>query len=69
MRSGGMAEHLTISRNGTKEEIYGEILPQIESVMAGTDDLIANLANIAAILKQAFNFHWSGSTEPRRRVS
>jgi len=55
-----MAEQLTLPENGTKLEIYREILPQIESVMAGTDDLIANLANIAAILKQAFNFHWVG---------
>jgi GAF domain-containing protein len=55
-----MAEQLKIPENGTKLEIYREILPQIESVIAGTDDLIANLANIAAILKQAFNFHWVG---------
>jgi L-methionine (R)-S-oxide reductase len=55
-----MAESLTIPENGTKQEIYREILPQIESVMGGTDDLIANLGNIAAILKQAFNFHWVG---------
>jgi L-methionine (R)-S-oxide reductase len=55
-----MAEVLTIPEHGTKEEIYREILPQIESVMDGTDDLIANLANIASVLKQAFNFHWVG---------
>jgi GAF domain-containing protein len=28
--------------------------------MAGVDDLVANLANVAAILKQAFDFHWVG---------
>jgi L-methionine (R)-S-oxide reductase len=55
-----LAERLTIPENGTREEIYREILPQIEPVIAGTDDLIANLANVAAILKQAFNFHWVG---------
>jgi L-methionine (R)-S-oxide reductase len=55
-----MSESPTISGNGTKEDIYREILPQIESVIRGTDDLIANLANIAAILKQAFDFHWVG---------
>ena len=62
-----MSETLSIPANGTKEEIYRAILPQIEAVISGTDDLIANLANIAAILKQAFNFYWVGfyrTTEP-----
>ena len=54
-----MAENLVIPA-GTKEEIYRALLPQIEAVISETDDLIANLANIAAILKQAFNFHWVG---------
>jgi L-methionine (R)-S-oxide reductase len=36
------------------------LLPQVEAVISGTDDLIANLADVAAILKQAFNFHWVG---------
>jgi L-methionine (R)-S-oxide reductase len=45
----------------SKEELYGTVRPQIEAVIAETDDLIANLANVAAILKQAFkNFHWVG---------
>jgi len=35
-------------------------LPEIEAVIASADDLIANLANVAAILKQAFNFDWVG---------
>jgi L-methionine (R)-S-oxide reductase len=55
-----MSEELLLPENGTREEIYAAILPQIEAVMAGVDDLIANLANIAAILKQAFDFHWVG---------
>jgi len=38
--------------NGSKEEIYSALLQQIEAVISGTDDLIANLANVAAILKQ-----------------
>ena len=63
-----MAETLELPEGGTREEIYRALLPQIEAVMAGTGDLIANLANIAAILKQAFDFHWVGfyrTTEPR----
>jgi L-methionine (R)-S-oxide reductase len=55
-----MSEDLLLPDNGTREEIYAAILPQIEAVMAGVDDLIANLANVAAILKQAFDFHWVG---------
>jgi GAF domain-containing protein len=55
-----MSEELQLPDGGTREEIYKTILPQIEAVMAGVDDLIANLANIAAILKQAFDFHWVG---------
>src|ERR1700720_1432880 len=55
-----MSETLTLPANGTKEEIYQALLPQIEEVINGTSDLIANLANVAAILKQAFDFHWVG---------
>jgi GAF domain-containing protein len=55
-----MAEELHLPESATREETYAAILPQIESVMAGVDDLIANLANVAAILKQAFDFHWVG---------
>jgi L-methionine (R)-S-oxide reductase len=56
----GMSEELHLPESGSREEIYAAILPQIEAVMSGVDDLIANLANIAAILKQAFDFHWVG---------
>jgi len=63
-----MAEELHLPESATREEIYAAILPQTEAVMAGVDDLIANLANIAAILKQAFDFHWVGfyrTTSPK----
>ncbi len=54
-----MSESLPI--NSSKEEIYRLLLLQIEAVIAETDDLIANLANVTAILKQAFKkFHWVG---------
>jgi GAF domain-containing protein len=55
-----MSEDLHVPDGATREEIYAAILPQIEAVMSGIDDLIANLANVAAILKQAFDFHWVG---------
>ena len=44
----------------TKEEKYQEIIPQIQSLIAGETDLIANMANIAAVLHEAFRFWWTG---------
>ncbi len=55
-----MAESLKISKCGSKEDVYRELLPQIESVIAATKDMVANMANVAAILKTAFDFHWVG---------
>ncbi len=54
-----MSEELNIA-TGTKEEQYQTIIPQIKAVIEGEDDLIANLANIAACLKQQFNWLWVG---------
>jgi len=44
----------------TKEEQYQSILPQIQELIRNEQDLIANLANIAAALKQVFGFFWAG---------
>lgn len=55
-----MAESLFFTPNASREERYREILPQIRAVVAGEPDLIANLANVAAILKEAFGFFWVG---------
>ena len=44
----------------TKEEQYQEIIPQIQSLIAGETDLIANMANIAAALHNTFHFWWTG---------
>lgn len=54
-----MAENIIITANN-KEEIYKELLPQIEALTACEDDLIANLANISSALKMAFDFFWVG---------
>lgn len=54
-----MAEDLSINK-GSKEEQYISLVPQIKALLAGEDDLIANLANIAAALKEQFNFFWVG---------
>ena len=54
-----MAEYLNIA-DGTKTEKYRTLLPQIKSLIANEFDLIANMANICAALKQTFNFFWTG---------
>lgn len=43
-----------------KNEVYKEILPQIESLIQDESDLTANLANIAAVLKTTFDWFWVG---------
>lgn len=44
----------------TKESTYREIIPQINSLIAGESDLIANMANIVAVLHETFHFWWTG---------
>jgi GAF domain-containing protein len=56
-----MAESLIIDQAFTKEDKYKSLLPQIEALVAGEDDLVANLANVMAALKSAFNFFWVGA--------
>lgn len=55
----GMAEDLTII-TGTKQEQYEALIPQIKALIEGEDNLIANLANVAAALKEQFNWLWVG---------
>ncbi|WP_462219127.1 GAF domain-containing protein [Ferruginibacter sp.] len=54
-----MAEDLHIIE-GTKAEIYQSLIPQINALIDGEPDLIANLANVAAALKEQFNWLWVG---------
>lgn len=54
-----MAEDLSIS-TGSKTEKYQTLLPQIKSLTEGEPDLIANLANVSAALKETFSFFWAG---------
>lgn len=53
-----MTESLRFTASGPRDRIYGEILPQLEALMAKDD--IANFANTAAVLKQALGFFWVG---------
>ena len=55
-----MAENLVIAASTTKAERYETLLPQIEALTSGETDLVANLSNIAAALKQTFDFFWVG---------
>jgi len=55
-----MAESVAYSKGADRSIIYDEIIPQIESLVFGESDLVANLANIAAVLKEAFGFFWVG---------
>jgi GAF domain-containing protein len=55
-----MAENLIIPKEATKAEIYQSLLPQIKALIASEKNLIANLANVSAVLKEAFDFFWVG---------
>ena len=54
-----MAENLIIAE-GDKEQQYRTLFPQIEALLAGETDMTANMANVAAALKQMFDFFWVG---------
>lgn len=55
-----MAEAVAFSRDADRTTRYNEIVPQIEALVDGETDLIANLANVAAVLKEVFGFFWVG---------
>ena len=54
-----MSENLIIKGN-SKKELYENLLPQIKSLVEGENDIIANMANVAACIKDTFNFWWVG---------
>lgn len=54
-----MAEEL-ILQQGQKAEQYQSIIPQIQAIIEDETDVIANLANICAALKQQFDWFWIG---------
>lgn len=55
-----MAEDLGISTSTNKAEQYAALLPQIEALLTGEPDLVANLSNICAALKEQFKWFWVG---------
>ncbi|MDQ3291015.1 MAG: GAF domain-containing protein [Bacteroidota bacterium] len=56
-----MAESVVVDQNLTKTEKYETLLPQIEALVTGETDLVANLANVMAALKFGLNFFWVGA--------
>ena len=54
-----MAEDLLISK-GNREEQYRSLVPQVRALLEGENDLVANLANVAAALKEQFGWLWIG---------
>jgi L-methionine (R)-S-oxide reductase len=55
-----MAESVAFSKTADRSVIYSEITPQIDALISGEPDLTANLANVAAVLKEALGFFWVG---------
>lgn len=44
----------------TKTEKYQELYKQLQSLLSGEDDQIANMANMAALIHETFGFWWTG---------
>lgn len=55
-----MAENLIIEANLSKKDKYEQLYPQLKALLSGETDFIANLANLAAALRQAFGYFWVG---------
>jgi len=55
-----MAEDLNIITSTNKTEQYQSLIPQIEALLFGEPDAVANMANVCAALKQQFNWFWVG---------
>lgn len=55
-----MSEQIFIPKGISKNEKYELLVPQIKSLVESESDLIANLANVSAVLKDAFNLFWVG---------
>ncbi len=55
-----MAENLVIPQQASREEKYIALWPQLQALVEGESDYVANLANISAALHQTFSFFWVG---------
>ncbi len=55
-----MSETLIVNNTGDKALTYETLLPQISALISGEKNLVANLANIAAALRDTFAWWWVG---------
>jgi len=55
-----MSEELFIAPEAGKTEKYETLLPQLAALTTGEADLVANLANITAALRETFGWWWVG---------
>jgi L-methionine (R)-S-oxide reductase len=55
-----MAEDLNIITSTDKAEQYQSLVPQVEALLMGETDLVANMANVCAALKEQFKWFWVG---------
>lgn len=55
-----MADTLQLPPTTSRRELYASLLPQLDALTNGEPDVVANLANIAAALREAFGFFWVG---------
>lgn len=55
-----MAEELHSVEGANKKNQYELLIPQIEALISGEEDLVANLANTAAALRHGMGFFWVG---------
>ena len=55
-----MADSIIVPNNISKEEKYKVLIPQLKYLLSCEEDVIANMANISAALKEVFNFFWVG---------
>jgi GAF domain-containing protein len=55
-----MSSSIYIPSEASKDAVYQALLPQLEALIHDETDLIANLANISAVLNEAFQFLWVG---------
>ncbi len=55
-----MAENLVVAQSTDKKERYEVLIPQVRSLVQGESDVVANLSNVVAALRQSFGFFWVG---------
>ena len=55
-----MAENLVILQDASRKQQYENVLPQVAALVADEPNLYANMANVSAVLKEAFGFFWVG---------